>query len=77
MLRRMFNTTWLRDTVERVVRTFLQAWLGAWIVIQDVTADKLFNSDVLTVGLVAAVGAFLLSLGAASVGSRDSASFQS
>lgn len=72
----MFNTTWLRDTFERVVRTFLQAWLGAWVVIEDVTLDRLFDQDILTVGLVAAVGAFLLALGASAVGSRDSASFQ-
>jgi hypothetical protein len=67
---------WLRDTIERMARTFLQAWLGAWLVLEDKAFDTLFTEDVLLVGFVAAVGAFLFALGGAQVGSRDSASFQ-
>jgi hypothetical protein len=66
--------TWLRDTAERVIVTFLEAWLAAWMVIENVTADKLFEQDVLMIGLLAAVGAFLKALAATNVGRRDSAS---
>lgn len=65
---------WIKDTAERVVRTFLQAWLGAWVVIEDVTLDQLFDADVLAVGAVAAVGAILAALGGRAVGNQESAS---
>lgn len=66
--------SWIKDTVERVVVTFVEGWLAAWIVIEDVTADKLFDPTVLTVGLVAAVGALLKALAATRVGREESAS---
>lgn len=71
----MITYTWLRQTAERAVRTFLQAWLGAWLVIENVTLEQLFDTDVVTVGVVAAVGSILMSLGAKRVGDTDSASF--
>ena len=70
------NMLWLRDTVERCIRTFLQAWLSAWLVLDDKTFDNLFSEKPLLVGFIAAVGAFLFAIGGAQVGSRDSASFQ-
>lgn len=68
--------TWLRDTIERVLRTFLQAWLSAWLVLEEKAFDTLFTEDVLLVGAVAAVGAFLTAIGGAQVGSSTSPSFQ-
>lgn len=68
--------TWLRDTVERVIRTFLQGWLAAWLIIEDKTFDTLFTEDVLLIGVVAAVGAFLTAIGGAQVGTSQSPSFQ-
>lgn len=72
----MPNSLWLRDTLERVIRTFLQAWLSAWLVLEDKTFANLFSEKPLMVGFVAAVGAFLFAIGGAQVGSRDDPSFQ-
>jgi hypothetical protein len=66
--------TWLKDTAERVIVTFFQAWLSAWIVIENATANDLFGTDVLTIGLLAAVGSLLKALAATRVGNRESAS---
>lgn len=71
----MITREWLRQTAERAVRTFLQAWLGAWLVIESVTLEQLFDTDIVTVGVVAAVGSVLCSLGAKRIGDADSASF--
>lgn len=72
---RMITHAWLRQTAERAVRTFLQAWLSSWLVIESVTIEQLFDTDIVTVGVVAAVGSILCSLGAKKVGDADSASF--
>lgn len=66
--------TWFKDTTERVIVTFIEAWLSAWIVLESATARDLFESDVLTIGLIAAVGALLKALAATQIGNRDSAS---
>lgn len=66
--------TWLKDTAERVIVTFIEAWLAAWIVLENATANDLFESDVLTIGLVAAVGSLLKALAATRVGEPESAS---
>lgn len=65
---------WAIDMAERVVVTFLQAWLGAWIVLEDVTLSQLLDNTVLTIGVVAAVGSFLKALAASQIGREDSAS---
>lgn len=69
-----YGMTWVRDTAERVVVTFVEAWLAAWLIIEEVTASQLFEEDVLMIGLVAAVGAFLKALAAANVGANGTAS---
>jgi hypothetical protein len=68
-------TLWALDTGERVVKTFLVGWLGAWLAIQDQRLDQLFATDTLTAGVVAAVGSLTLALGARQLGSRASASW--
>ena len=69
--------TWFKDTAERVLTTFVQAWLGAWIVIEEVTVDKLFDQTILSVGLVAAAGSLIKALAARQVGNPESASLAS
>lgn len=68
--------TWLKDTVERVIRTFLQAWLGSWVAVAgaldlaDVDSKlngplwNLFAEAYLFAGFLAAVIAFLTCLAA-------------
>jgi hypothetical protein len=71
--------SWLRDTTERVVVTFLEAWLAAWLalpVLGDESRgfDTLFSEGVLLVGFLAAVGSALKALAAARVGQSNTAS---
>lgn len=66
--------TWFADAAERAGMTFLQAWLAAWVAIEDVSADQLFDGKILTVGLIAAVLSILKSLAARQTGDKDNAS---
>lgn len=66
--------TWVKDTAERVIVTFLEAWLGAWVVVEGTTVDELFDSTVLMVGVAAAVAALLKALAATRAGNPESAS---
>lgn len=68
------SITLVKDIAERVVVTFLQAWLGAWLVVENATLDQLFEPDMLMVGVVAAVASLLKGLGATQVNRPDSAS---
>lgn len=65
----MFERAFLLDTLERSVRTFLQAF-AAFVVVQGN-----FSQEALVGGLVAAGLAVLSSLAAIPVGAKDSASF--
>lgn len=68
------TVTYVKDVAERAIRTFLQGWLGAWLVLQDQRLDDLFDPKTLMVGVVAAVGSILASLSARKVGDPESAS---
>jgi hypothetical protein len=68
------NTTWIKDTAERCVFTFLEAWPAAWLLLADAKASNLFDPKVLNVGLVAAVAAFVKAVAARNVGDPESAS---
>lgn len=79
--------TWLKDTVERVIRTFLQSWLGAWLAVagaldlEDASTKlegpffNMFAEAYLLAGLIGAVGALLTCLAARERGG-DNASLQ-
>ena len=64
----------IKDLSERAVMTFLQAWLGAWLVLQDQRLEDLFDPKTLGVGVAAAVASIVKSLAASQVGDPDSAS---
>lgn len=65
---------WAMDTGERVVKSFLVGWLGAWLAIQDHDLGRLFASDTLAAGVAAAAGSLVLAAGARQIGSKASAS---
>src|SRR5262245_16997827 len=65
---------WALDAGERVVKSFLVGWLGAWLAFQDRELGQLFAADTLEAGVAAAAGSLLLALGARKIGSRASAS---
>jgi hypothetical protein len=68
------STVFIKDLAERVVVTFIEGWIGAWLVIQDRELDQLFDPKTLGVGVAAAALAFAKALGASKVGDPDSAS---
>lgn len=65
---------WFIDTVERVLVTFLEAWLGAWVAFSDKSFELLWDGKVLLVGLTAAILSLLKCLAALNIGRTDSAS---
>lgn len=68
------SAKFIKDTVERAVRTFLQGYLGSWLA-TGADADGLWASSNLKVGLVAVGLSVAMSLGLKKVGSdKDSAS---
>lgn len=72
--RRAALIAWAFDTAERVAKSFLVGWLGAWLAIQDHELSQLFAADTLTAGVAAAAGSVLLAMGARQLGSKASAS---
>lgn len=66
--------TWVKDTAERVLVTFLEAWLAGWLVLTEKGLDTLFTEESLLVGLVAAVAALVKALAARQTGDSESAS---
>jgi hypothetical protein len=68
------STKFIKDTVERAARTFLQGYLGSWLA-TGADADGLWASSNLKVGLVAVGLSVAMSLGLKKVGpDKDSAS---
>lgn len=68
------SAKFVKDTVERAVRTFLQGYLGSWLA-TGADADGLWASSNLKVGIVAVGLSVAMSLGLKKVGSdKDSAS---
>lgn len=68
------SVVFVKDLTERAVVTFLQGWLGAWLVLQDQRLDLLFDPATIGVGLAAAVASVVKSLGARQIGDPESAS---
>lgn len=68
------SVVFVKDLAERAVMTFAEAWLGAWLVLQDQRLDDLFDPKTLGVGLAAAVASVVKSLAARNVGEPESAS---
>lgn len=64
----------LKDTAERAVRTFLQAYLGVWIA-TGADFDGLVKTDNLKVGVVAVALSVAMAMGLKKVGpNKDSGS---
>lgn len=62
------------DMAERVVWTFVQGFLAAWIVVGDIEGDRLFTEANLKVGLAAGAVAAVKAVLASRIGSKDDAS---
>lgn len=68
------NTKFIKDTVERTGRTFLQGYLGSWLA-SGAAAEGLWATDNLKVGLVAAALSIAMAMGLKKVGpNKESAS---
>lgn len=68
------STTFVKDAAERAVRTFMQAYLGAWIA-TGADFDGLVATDNLKIGVTAVALSIAMSMGLKKVGSnKESAS---
>lgn len=65
---------WIADTLERAGRTFVQAYLAAWVAAGDTQYDLLFTITNLKAGVVGLALAVAFSVGAKQTGANDSAS---
>jgi hypothetical protein len=71
---RFMESKFLKDTAERAVRTFLQAYLAAWVA-TGADFDGLVASDNLKVGVTAVALSIAMAMGLKKVGpNKDSAS---
>lgn len=68
-------STWLKDTIERTIRTFVQGFLSV-VALEQVTTLDATSAQALYAGLIAGGFAILASLAAKGVGDSESASFQ-
>lgn len=68
------STQWIRGSAEKVGATFVEGWLGAWLVLEGATPADLITSDAASIGFAAAVAAFAKCLASLKVGNHDSAS---
>jgi hypothetical protein len=68
------SMVFVKDLAERVVVTFLEAWVGAWLLLVDHQVDQLFDPKLLGAAVAAAGLALLKGLGARQVGAPESAS---
>ena len=68
------SSTFIKDTAERAVRTFMQAYLGAWIA-NGADFDGLTNSANLKIGVTAVALSIAMAMGLKKVGAnKDSGS---
>ena len=68
------GTSFIKDIAERAVRTFVQAYLGAWIA-TGADSNGLLNQDNLKIGVTAVALSIAMSMGLKKVGpNKDSAS---
>ena len=63
------GATFIKDTAERAARTFLQAYLGAWIA-TGADYDGLVDSANLKIGVTAVALSIAMSMGLKKVGSN-------
>jgi len=63
------NTAFIKDTVERAARTFLQGYLGAWLA-TGADFDGLVATDNLKIGATAVALSVAMSMGLKKVGSN-------
>lgn len=68
------STQWARGSAEKVVATFLEGWLGAWLILEGATPSDLITADAAGIGFAAAVATFIKCLVSLRVGNRASAS---
>ncbi len=64
----------IKDTIERAVKTFAQAVVAAVVVTEGLTLDAFGNLEVWSIGAAAAVVSVLSSVASRNVGTPDSAS---
>ena len=68
------NSSFIKDTAERAAKTFLQAYLAAWIAAGS-SFDALVDSNNLKIGVVAVAASIAMNMGLKNVGSnKDSGS---
>lgn len=68
------NLSFIKDTAERAARTFLQAYLAAWIAAGS-GFDALVDSTNLKIGVVAVAASIAMNMGLKNVGAnKDSGS---
>jgi hypothetical protein len=68
------ETSFIKDTAERAARTFLQAYLGAWVA-TGADFDGLVDQSNLKIGVTAVALSIAMSMGLKKVGpNKDSAS---
>jgi hypothetical protein len=68
------TSNFLKDIVERAARTFVQAYLGAWVA-TGANPDALANMDNLKIGVTAVALSIAMAMGLKKVGpNKDSAS---
>ena len=68
------SVTFIRDLAERVVVTFVETWVGAWLLLANHDLDNLFDPKLLGAAGTAAGLALLKGLGARQIGEPESAS---
>lgn len=61
------STKFVKDAAERAVKTFIQAYLAAWVVAGS-NFDGLTNTENLKVGVVAVAASVAMSMGLKNVG---------
>lgn len=66
--------TFVKDMAERVVASVLVGWAAIWVVLADLQADQLFDTEVLKAVLLVGVGAAVKALVARKIGDPESAS---
>lgn len=68
------NSKFLADTAERAAKTFIQAYLGAWVVAGS-NFDALVDMNNVKIGVVAVAASVAMAMGLKNVGSnKDSGS---
>lgn len=68
------SSSFVKETIERAIRTFIQAYLSVWVV-AGADYDSLINSDSWKAGVVAVALSAAMSMGLKKVGpNKDSGS---